>query len=413
MTRSTLLILVLLVAVDSACFGLLLPVLPFLIGDLTGSFNAVSITQVTAVYAGCQFIAAPLLGRWADRIGRRPILIGSLAVGTVALLGSALAPTLATLILFQALKGASASVFAIAQAMVADRTEGMDQRTKAFGALGAALGLGFVFGPAVGGLVGAINPRAPFLLAALLCLVNLVLVITRIQESLAPRDHNQPVHPSRLRLWAAGMGDLRRLLTVYFLFYLGFSSFTGIFVIDARDRFGWGPQQAGLILCFVGVVAAGVQGGLLPQLLRRTRPGKLAGLGLVLVAVAILGVAAIEHGRQLYVTQLLFATGVGLSTPGLRGLLTSAVRPDQQGLLGGVTQACISLTELLGPLMAGRLYAYWGYGSTYQIQAGLVLVAAFLVISGRPLQVRTDANANAGTTAEAESPPVPEAAIHP
>lgn len=386
--RSTLLILVLLVAVDSACFGLLLPVLPFLIGDLTGSFNAVSITQVTAVYAGCQFIAAPLLGRWSDRIGRRPILIGSLAVGTVALLGSALAPSLAVLILFQALKGASGSVFAIAQAMVADRTEGMDQRTKAFGALGAALGLGFVFGPAVGGLVGAINPRAPFLLAAVLCLINLVLVITRVQESLAPRDPLLAAPAARLRLWAAGMGDLRRLLTVYFLFYLGFSSFTGIFVIDARDRFGWGPQQAGLILCFVGVVAAGVQGGLLPQLLRRTRPGKLAGLGLVLVAVAILGVAAIQQGGQLYGTQLLFATGVGLSTPGLRGLLTSVVRPDQQGLLGGVTQSCISLTELLGPLMAGHLYEQLGYTSTYQIQSALVLLAAFLVISGRPLGPR-------------------------
>lgn len=385
MSRGTLLILVLLVAVDSACFGLLLPVLPFLIGDLTGSFNAVSITQVTAVYAGCQFVTAPVLGRWADRWGRRPVLIGSLAVGTVALVGSALAPSLAVLVAFQALKGASASVFAIAQAMVADRTEGMDQRTTAFGALGAALGLGFVVGPAVGGLVGAIDPRAPFALAALLCLINLLLVITRISESLAPRASDQPALVSRLDLLGPGMGDLRRLLAVYFLFYLGFSAFTGIFVIDTRDRFGWGPQQAGLILCFVGVVAAAVQGGLLPRLLRRVRPGKLSGLGLVLVAVAILGVASIRQGGQLYFTQLLFATGVGLSSPGLRSLLTLAVLPDQQGLLGGVTQACISLTQLLGPLLAGRLYEQLGYSSTYQVQAGLVLVAAFLVIAGRPL----------------------------
>lgn len=382
MNRHALLTLCLVVAVDAACFGLLLPVLPFLVGDLTGSFNAISITQVTAVYAGCQLVGAPLIGRWSDRLGRKPLMAASVGIGSLALLGSALAPSLALLMLFQGIKGASASVFALAQAVVADSVDDADQRTVSYGALGASLGLGFVAGPAVGGLLGSINPRAPFFAAAAFTLVNLVQILLVLQETRSSAQHSAS-EADPLRFWSRERGHLRRLLSVYFLFYLGFSAFTGIFVVDARDRFGWGPQAAGWVLCYVGVVAAAVQGGLIPRLLKRYQTGRLAGVGLILVAIAILGVAAIRSGNQLYLTQLIFATGVGLSTPGLRSLLSLTVSANQQGILGGLTQSCISLTELLGPLMAGRLYTYTGFATTYQVQAALVLLAAGLLISAR------------------------------
>ncbi|MCP9830428.1 MFS transporter [Synechococcus sp. HJ21-Hayes] len=387
MNRHALLTLCLVVAVDAACFGLLLPVLPFLVGDLTGSFNAISITQVTAVYAGCQLVGAPLIGRWSDRLGRKPLMAASVGIGSLALLGSALAPSLGLLMLFQGIKGASAGVFALAQAVVADSVEDADQRTVSYGALGASLGLGFVAGPAVGGLLGAVNPRAPFFAAAAFTLVNLVQILLVLQET-RNSTHHLESEADPLRFWSHERGHLRRLLSVYFLFYLGFSAFTGIFVVDARDRFGWGPQAAGWVLCYVGVIAAAVQGGLIPRLLKRFQAGRLAGVGLILVAIAILGVAAIRSGNELYLTQLLFATGVGLSTPGLRSLLSLTVSANQQGILGGLTQSCISLTELLGPLMAGRLYTYSGYATAYQVQAALVLLAAGLLISAR---IRTQA----------------------
>jgi MFS transporter, DHA1 family, tetracycline resistance protein len=382
MNRHALITLCLVVAVDAACFGLLLPVLPFLVGQLTGDFNAIAITQVTAVYAGCQLLGAPLIGRWSDRLGRKPLMAMSVGVGSLALLGSALAPNLATLMLFQGIKGFSASVFALAQAVVADSVSESDQRTVSYGALGAALGLGFVAGPAVGGLLGSLNPRAPFVAASLFTLVNLIQILVVLRET-RHREQQQNAAPEPLLFWSEERRDLRRLLSVYALFYLGFSAFTGIFVIDARDRFAWGPQAAGLVLCYVGVVAAAVQGGLLPRLLKRFSAGRLACAGLLLVAVAMLGVAAIRSGSELYLTQLLFATGVGLSTPGLRSLLSLTVNANQQGILGGLTQASISLTELLGPLMAGRLYTYGGYGFTYQVQAALVLLAAALLIGSR------------------------------
>lgn len=395
MNRHALITLCLVVAVDAACFGLLLPVLPFLVGDLTGSFNAISITQVTAVYAGSQLVGAPLIGRLSDRVGRKPLMAISVGIGSLALLGSALAPNLATLMLFQGIKGFSASVFALAQAIVADSVDEGDKRTVSFGALGASLGLGFVTGPAVGGLLGSINPRAPFFAAAAFTLVNLVQILLVLQETRNP-EHAHALNSDPLRFWSAERKDLRRLLTVYFLFYLGFSAFTGIFVVDARDRFGWGPQAAGLVLCYVGVVAAAVQGGLLPKLLKRFAAGRLAGAGLIMVAIAILGVAAIRYGGELYLTQLFFATGVGLSTPGLRSLLSLTVNDNQQGILGGLTQSCISLTELLGPLMAGRLYTYGGYATTYQVQSALVLLAAGLLISsGRRLMDRNTATVKA------------------
>lgn len=380
MTRHALIVLCLVVAVDAASFGLLLPVLPFLIGDLTGSFNAISITQVTAVYAGCQLVGAPFIGRLSDRVGRKPLMMMSVGIAALALLGSGMAPSLTILMVFQGIKGLSSGVFALAQAIVADTVKEGDQRTISFGALGASLGLGFVTGPAIGGILGSISPRAPFLASSLICMINFIQIVIVLQESRKPDVASQKKREP-LQLWSQGKAVLRRLLTVYFLFYLGFSAFTGIFVVDVRDRFGWGPSAAGLVLGYVGIIAALVQGALLPKLLKRTNAGRLACVGLVSVSIAIMGVASIKQGGELYVTQLLFAGGVGLTTPGLRSLMSLNVSESQQGLLGGLTQSSISLTELLGPLMAGRLYTYTGYQTSYQVQAAIILVAAGLLIS--------------------------------
>lgn len=390
MNRHALIALCLIVAVDAASFGLLLPVLPFLVGDLTGSFSAVLITQVTAIYAGFQLLGAPLIGHCSDRFGRKPVLAIAVAVSTLALLGSALSSSLTELMIWQAINGAFAGVFAVAQAIVADSVEAGDQRTISFGALGASLGLGFVAGPALGGLLGATNPRAPFFLAAAFSLVNLLLLLLQLQETRRQtRSTQQEQKP--LRIWDKSQTTLRKLLSVYGLFYLGFSAFTGIFVLDVKNRFDWGPQAAGLVLCYVGVVAALIQGAFLPKLLKRFKAQKLSIAGLLLVAVAILGVAGIGQGRELYLTQLLFAGGVGISTPGLRSLMSQQVLEHQQGALGGLTQAAVSLTQLLGPLLAGQLYARTGSVATFQVQAALVFGAAALLwsVSGRTQALKT------------------------
>ena len=385
MNRRALIALCLVVAVDAASFGLLLPVLPFLVGDLTGNFNAIAITQVTAIYAGFQLLGAPILGRCSDRYGRKPVLAVTVAISTIALVGSGLASNLATLMVWQAINGAFAGVFAVAQAIVADSVEAGDQRTVSFGALGASLGLGFVAGPALGGLLGSLDPRAPFFAAALFSLTNLGLLISQLEESRRSKTgSDQALEP--LKFFSPQQRELQRLLAVYGLFYLGFSAFTGIFVLDAKTRFDWGPQAAGLVLCYVGVVAALIQGAFLPKLLKRFKAERLSVAGLLLVAVAILGVAGIQEGRELYATQLLFAAGVGISTPGLRSLMSQHVQEHQQGALGGLTQAAVSLTQLLGPLLAGQLYAKTGSVTTFQIQAALVFAAAALLISAPALR---------------------------
>ncbi|MCP9803044.1 MFS transporter [Cyanobium sp. T1G-Tous] len=382
MNRRSLLILCLVVAVDTGSFGLLAPVLPFLVADLTGSLNAITVTQVSALYAGCQLIGAPLIGRLSDRWGRKPLMIGAVSIGSLALLGSGLSGTLGLLMLFQAIKGGTAAIFALAQAMVADRNEDSNARTVSFGALGAALGLGFVFGPALGGLIGSYSPRAAFFVAAALTLINLLLVLFVLPETLTPQA-GLDQKPEPLRWWTGAHGKLRQMLAIYFLFYLGFSSFTSIFVVDVSRRFGWGPQASGLLLCFVGVIVVLVQGGILPKLLLKYRAKDLAEAGLLLVGIALLGVSAIKQGSYLYLTQLVFATGVGLSTPGLRTLLSTAVNERQQGILGGLTQSCVSLTSLLGPLAAGQIYTYSGFRLTFQLQAAVVFLAAALLIMSR------------------------------
>ena len=380
MNKNALITLCLVVAVDAASFGLLLPVVPFLVNQLTGSFNPVSVTGVLAAYSGLQFIGAPIIGRLSDRHGRRKILTITVAISGIALIGSGLAQSLLVLLLFQGLNGASSGVFAIAQAVVADSVSDLKQRTVSFGALGASLGIGFVIGPGVGGVIGAIDPKLPFFVAAGFCLLNVLLIRLRLTESRPVSDNKVDVQSSGSLLWGQGQAALRRLISVYFLFYLGFNAFNGIFVLAAKDRFNWGPQPSGLVLVYVGVVSIIVQGALLPNLLKRFRAERLSVIGLTLVGAAMLGVSGINHGYELYITQLLFAGGVGLSTPGLRSSMSICVNENQQGALGGITQSVISLTSLFGPLLSGQLYGKIGYEATFQAQAVIVLVAMTLLV---------------------------------
>ena len=392
MNKRILLILCLVVAVDSASFGLLLPVVPFFVNQLTGSFNAIAVTSVTAIYSGLQFLGAPVIGRLSDRWGRRGILTIAVGISALALIGQSLSTSLTMLLLFSALNGASSGVFAISQAMVADAVEDRDQRTVGFGAIGAALGLGFIIGPGLGGALGALNPRYPFVVAAAFCIINVILIRlhlpeSRQQQSQSDLDQQRQPNP----LLTAGSGRLRKLISIYFLFYLGFSAFSGIFVLAAKDRFNWGPQPTSLVLVYVGVVAVIVQGALLPKLLKRLRPDRLSMIGLTLVAIAMFGVSVIEQGSSLYITQLLFAGGVGLSTPGLRSAMSLCVSEDQQGVLGGLTQSVVSLTSLIGPLLAGQMFERAGYSATFQVQAYLVIGAIALLISMPRIPAQTNA----------------------
>ena len=381
MNKKILLVLCLVVAVDAASFGLLLPVVPFFVHQLTGSFNAIAVTSVTATYSGLQFIGAPVIGRLSDRWGRRSVLTVTVAISAVALIGQALSTSLLILLLFSALNGASSGVFAISQALVADTVEDRNQRTVGFGAIGAALGLGFIIGPGIGGALGAIDPRIPFFVASAFCLLNVVLIRLYLPKASKPKQPITSQEKATNPLFTRGDHRLKKLISIYFLFYLGFSAFSGIFVLAAKERFNWGPQPTSLVLVYVGVVAVVVQGALLPRLLKAIRPDKLSIIGLSLVAVAMLGVSVISEGRDLYATQLLFAGGVGLSTPGLRSAMSLCVNENQQGVLGGMTQSVVSLTSLIGPLLAGQMYESAGYGATFQTQALLVFVAVGLLAS--------------------------------
>ena len=387
MKKNALITLCLVVAVDAASFGLLLPVVPFLVNQLTGSFNPVSVTGVLAAYSGLQFIGAPIIGRLSDRHGRRKILTITVAISGIALIGSGLAQSLLVLLLFQALNGASSGVFAIAQAVVADSVSDLKQRTVNFGALGASLGIGFVIGLGVGGVIGAIDPKLPFFIAAAFCLLNVLLIRLRLTESRPVSHAKADSQNGQNLLWGQDQAALRRLIGVYFLFYLGFNAFNGIFVLAAKDRFNWGPQPSGLVLVYVGVVSVIVQGALLPNLLKRFRAERLSVIGLTLVGAAMIGVSGINNGYELYITQLLFAAGVGLSTPGLRSSMSICVNENQQGALGGMTQSVISLTSLFGPLLSGQLYGSIGYEATFQAQAVIVLVAMTLlaISNNRPV----------------------------
>lgn len=395
--RQTLLFLCALVAIDAITYSMIVPVLPFYIDGMEGKLSIVAVTQVIALYAVCQLFGAPIIGALSDRHGRKPLLLVSLAIGFIGLLGSGVSGNLVTLRLFQGIKGAGDGVFAIAQAIVADKTESMHSRAVNYGAIGASLGFGFVIGPAIGGLAGDLSPRLPFFLGCGVVALNGCLVSLLLPETRRTCYQSQILTSSRRgldlvgvmrhalarqffsrRYWLTG-GLLLLLLT----FYIGFSGYAGIFAIYLHQYFVFSELQVGLVLCLVGGVSVLTQSLLLKRFLRIFSPSKLSIFGMATVAMS-LSWTAVAHAPQLMViSQVLFGLGVGLSTPGLRALLSQSVEASEQGALGGLTQSTVSLSNVFGPLSSGFVYQHFGPAPALLVQAGFVAIAAAMLFVTR------------------------------
>ncbi len=380
------------ILLDLIGFGMILPLLPFYAQELHAS--PFEIGLLFSSYSLAQLLFAPLLGRLSDRVGRRPVLLASIAGGAASYLLFALAPTYGVLLLARTLSGLAAANYAIAQAYMAD-VSAPEERSKAMGLVGAAFGLGFVLGPALGGLLAhagdwsGMGHRIVPLTAATLSGINLMIALFGLPESLSPELRRGAVARggswlglSDLRTVARG-GPLRGLMVLFFLVMFCFSIMETTLALFCQERFGFGVRETSWLFVFVGVVLVVVQGGLLGRLVRRFGERSLILSGIVLMALGLILLPLPSAGSKLgllLLSLLLLAVGQGIHNPSSLGLLSRLTDERSQGGTIGISRSFGALARTLGPAVGTWIFGAFGAGWPFWTAGGLMLVALFVAV---------------------------------
>ncbi|MBL6749948.1 MAG: MFS transporter [Nevskia sp.] len=380
MRPAGLLPITLIVFVDVLGFTIVIPLLP-LYAEQFGASAAV-VGLLVGTYAVCALLSAPLLGRWSDRVGRKPVLLVS-QLGTLAgFVMLALAPSLAWLFAGRALDGATAANVATARAYIADVTP-PKQRTAAFGLIAAAFGFGYLVGPGIAGVLARYGHTVPLWAAAGVSAFSILATLILLPAAPAPAAprgmvERLPVTPAlRLRLWQT------------FAFFTAFSCFTSGFALFCERRLRvhgqpYGASEVALVLAYVGALALLMQLVILPRLVRRLGEPRLVALGLAATALAYAAIG-FAHSLPALLSALTFsAAGNSVLRPSLFGLTSMQVPPNRQGALSGLIQSLQSLGMILGPLVAGSLIEFgWLHG--WALACSAMLAAALLSVrwSGR------------------------------
>lgn len=379
-------VLFLIVFVDLVGFGVIIPLLPFF-GEHFGASPA-QVGLLMAAYSFTQFLAAPLWGRLSDRIGRRPVLIASLtgAVGAYVWLG--FADSLWMLFAARLAGGAMAGNISTAFAYVADIT-GPSNRAKGMGMVGAAFGLGFIFGPAIGGILAGPDPlaadyRTPALAAAALSGLALVLTVLILKESLPPDVRSRHAEIPSATRWrrfriAITQPSVALLLAISFLATFVFAGMETTFAMWSRRSFGWGPEQNGYLFAFVGLLSAIIQGGLIGRLAKRFGEGRLVVFGSTLLALGMLMIPFSASLASLLAAMVIVALGFSLLSPSLNSLISLQVGAELQGGTMGVARSVTTLARVLGPGWAGALFYY--IGKDWPFLGGTLVMAAVVALS--------------------------------
>jgi DHA1 family tetracycline resistance protein-like MFS transporter len=349
-------------------------------------------------YAVLQFVCGPIMGNLSDRFGRRPVLLASLAAFAFDYLLMGFAPTLAWLFLGRALAGVAGAVYSPAWAYVAD-VSAPEKRAQSFGMMGAAFGLGFIIGPAIGGLLGELGPRAPFFAAAALAGVNFFYGLFVLPESL-PRERRRKFEWKR----ANPLGTLVSLARYpaviaiaggVFLWQLAHQVYPATWAFFAKIRFDWSEAAIGASLAFVGVLMAFTQGYLTGKIVPRIGEYRAALLG---VGSGIASMVMLAFATQTWFAYAALAAGAlqGLAYPSMNAIMSRQVSPDEQGELQGGVASMLSLTTIIGPLiMTQALGRFSGAGAPIFFPGAAFVLAAVLAALSLAIVLRAAAPASA------------------
>jgi MFS family permease len=367
------------ILLDLIGFGMILPLLPF----YAQAFHASRITigLIFASYSLAQLLFAPWLGRLSDRFGRRPLMLASIAGGAAAHLLFATAGSVAMLLVARSLAGVAAANYGIAQAYLADVTPPA-RRSQAMGLVGAAFGLGFVIGPALGGLLSRFGMAAVPYSAAALSAVNLLIALVALPESLPPAARSL----ARGRT-LFGLGETRRvwhdvrlrnLMLLAFLVMFCFSIMEATLALFCQASFGFGPRAVSALFTYVGVLLVVVQGGLMGPLSRRFGDRRLILAGIALMALGLALLPVPPRAAWLLATLALLAIGSGLHNPSLLALLSRLSGEGAQGETIGVSRSCGALARVAGPVAGTWIFELGGASWPFWSAGGLMVVALLI-----------------------------------
>ncbi len=381
--RSKLYIIFLTVFIDLIGFGIVIPVLPLYAKHFGASATVNG--WLVAVYSAAQFLAAPLMGKISDRVGRKPVLFISLLGTAAGFFIMGWATTLLWLFVARIIDGVSGGNIATAQAYIADVTA-PEERSKAMGLLGAAFGLGFIIGPAVGGIMSQISIGAPFYFAGALALFNAALVHYRLPESLAKEHRSSPEERASMRVVLQHGSHLPALMAAYFFAITGFSILTTNFALFTSERFGFDQVHNGYIFSFIGAVGVIMQGLVLRHALKRGSEKSIALTGGLLLALGMALLPLSGGLAGLLVFTALIGIGNSFITPTLNGLASRSADRSWQGRVVGLMQSAGSLGRFVGPFVGGWLLSKdpatsSAYGRTpFWIGSAILVIAVFCIM---------------------------------
>lgn len=383
--RFSLLVVLSVVYIDMLGIGLAFPVLPRLIGEFEGgdlSRASYIYGALAAAYSLMQFLFAPLLGALSDRYGRRPVLLLALVGMAINYLLLAYAPTLALFAVGRMIAGAFGATFTAAAAYLADITP-PEKRAQSFGYIGAAFGFGFITGPALGGVLGEIDLRLPFIVAAGLSFVDFVFTYFALPESLKPENRKpfdwrraNPVGAVR----ALGRhGPVLGLAAIFVLATFANRVAEMTWVLFTEYRFGWGPIETGLSLAMVGLTFIIGQGGMVRIVVPRIGEQRAVLFGLAVSAVTCVLYGTVPQGWMVFPVMLLAVFGWTIGQPAVQALMSRAVPADEQGLLQGALASMMNLTSIVGPPIWTGLFGFFVSSAAPLIVPGAAFFGAAAV----------------------------------
>ena len=371
--------LLLVVVIDLIGFGIIIPLLPFYAETYGASPQKVTMLMVT--FSFFQFIAAPIWGYLSDKYGRRIIIWVTLAGSIIAYILLAYSQTLYGLFFARAFAGFMAGNISTAQAYIADITD-KNNRAKAMGLFGAAFGIGFILGPAIGGVLAGSDPKNPNVFlppiaAASLSFIALVLALFILKDNRSMIKNNKNKRILSL-IEAIKIPNLRQLILLSFIVTLVFASMESTFSLWSERTFNWGAEQNGFIFAFAGICGVLVQGFLISPLVKRFGEAFLCITGIIFISIGMLSVAISYLNYHAYISMSLIAFGLGFFLPTISTLIVNIVSEDRRGWVLGVNQSVSSLSRIIGPAIAGFLFEFYGKNSPYIF--GSIILILFLLI---------------------------------
>jgi len=371
---------------DSIGFGIILPVMPTLLMEVSAeglSSSAVYGGWLMFSFAIMQFVAMPVLGNLSDAYGRKPVLLGSLLVLSINYLIMGLAQSLVLLFIGRLISGIGSATFSTCNAYIADVTS-VEERAQFFGLMGAAFGLGFVIGPVLGGFLGEYGSRVPFFATAGLIFFNLLVGLIFLPESHTP-NNRRPFEIRRANPFSA-MRQMSQfkiafgIIGVLFLYNMGHHALPAVWTFWGIEKFDWSPREIGYSLGFIGILMVFSQGYLIRIVIPALGMRWAGVVGLSFTIIAFVGYALSQTPTMAYMFMIAGALG-GLAGPAMSGIASSQVGPDQQGELQGAIGSVGSLTNIISPLLMTMVFGiYTGSDAPFYFPGAPFILAAILTM---------------------------------